>query len=83
MKFLLNFLDKDTFENLILYITSSEFSSNSNLLTLQISLNNTINNYNLISDLFYLFFSEYPKSLKEIIIISSIEINFYELKKFE
>ena len=75
----IGYLDKDTFENLILYITSSEFSSNSNLLTLQISLNNTINNYNLISDLFYLFFSEYPKSLKEIIIISSIEINFYEL----
>ena len=72
-------LDKDTFTNLLLYITSSEYSSISNLITLQISLNNNITNYDSISDLFYLLFTQYPKSLKEIIIISFIEINFHNL----
>ena len=72
-------LDKDTFTNLLLYITSSEYSSISNLITLQISLNNNITNYDSISDLFYLLFTEYPKSLKEIIIISYIKIDFKKL----
>ena len=72
-------LDKDTFTNLLLYLTSSEYSSISKLITLQISLNKNITNYDSVSDLFHLLFTDYPKSLKEITIISLIEIDYQKL----
>ena len=71
--------DLETFQNFLLYITSSDYSITSKLIILQISLNNTILDFSSIYDLFILLFTQYPKSLKEITVISNIEINIDEL----
>ena len=42
-------------------------------------MNNTILDFSSIYDLFILLFTQYPKSLKEITVISNIEINIDEL----
>jgi hypothetical protein len=49
---------------------------------LQITLNNTIINYSSVLDLITLWFTQYPKTLKNITIYSQIEINEQDLINF-
>ena len=71
--------DYETFQSFIYYITSHDYNIISKLSLLQITLNNTIINYSSVHHLFILLFTQYPKSLKKIIINSQIEINHQEL----
>ncbi len=80
----LNFLsigsfDNETFQSFIYYITSHDYNNISKLNVLQITLNNTIINYSSVHHLFILLFTQYPKTLKKIIINSQIEINHQDL----
>ena len=61
-------LDYETFDNLVDYLTSSEFGIRTKLLKLTIHLNNSLieANQGKLIDILTRLFTEYPKGLKEI-----------------
>ena len=75
-------LDYETFENLVNYLTSSDFGINSKLAQLKISLNNSlidIHEKNLY-DILLRLFTEYPKGLKELSLHTYLIVPYDELR---
>ena len=73
--------DYETFNCLVDYLTSSEYSLRANLIRLKISLNNSVIdiNKNKIYDAIIRLFMEYPKGLTEISIYTFLIISYKEL----
>ena len=68
-------LDYETFIYFIEYITSSQFSTHSNLLKLKINLSNSLLDIDNSYEYLIKLFTEYPKGLKEIGINTQFIIN--------
>ena len=68
-------LDYETFIYFIEYITSSQFSTHSNLLKLKINLSNSLLDIDNAYEYLIKLFTEYPKGLKEIGINTQFIIN--------
>ena len=68
-------LDYETFIYFIEYITSSQFSTHSNLLKLKINLSNSLLDIDDAYEYLIKLFTEYPKGLKEIGINTQFIIN--------
>ena len=68
-------LDYETFIYFIEYITSSQFSTHSNLLKLKINLSNSLLDIDNTYEYLIKLFTEYPKGLKEIGINTQFIIN--------
>ena len=68
-------LDYETFIYFIEYITSSQFSTHSNLLKLKINLSNSLLDIDNSYEYLIKLFTEYPKGLKEIGINTQFMIN--------
>ena len=68
-------LDYETFIYFIEYITSSQFSTHSNLLKLKINLSNSLLDIDDAYEYLVKLFTEYPKGLKEIGINTQFIIN--------
>ena len=71
--------DYETFNNLVYYLTSGEFSQRSKLNKLIITLNNSVFQINKIYDNMVQLYTEYPKELTEISIYTVLNISYNDL----
>ena len=74
--------DYETFDSLVDYLTSSDFGIRTKLLKLKISLNNSLVDVNQgkLYEILIRLFTEYPKGLKEISLISFLIISSEQLQ---
>ena len=68
-------LDVETFKSFVKLYCSNEFISKSKLNILVISLHYYIIDFSQFSDLFFNFYSKFPKELNELSLISNLKIN--------
>ena len=73
--------DKETFDEFVNYITSSDFGIHSSLNKLHITLNKYLINYNENKDNLIRLFTDYPKNLIEINIYTYLIIKYNDLKQ--
>ena len=71
--------DYETFDCLVKYLTSEEFSKISKLTQLKINLNNSVFQINKIYDNIIKLYTEYPKELTEICLYTSLNISYKQL----
>ena len=71
--------DYETFNSLVDYLTSGEFSQRSKLNKLVITLNNSVFQINKIYDNIVKLYTEYPKELTEILIYTVLNISYIDL----
>ena len=71
--------DYETFNSLVNYFTSGEFSKRSKLNKLKINLNNSVFQINNVYESIIKLYTEYPKELTEISIYSCLNISYDEL----
>ena len=71
--------DYETFNSLVNYFTSGEFSKRSKLNKLKINLNNSVFQINTVYELIVKLYTEYPKELTEISIYTCLSISYDEL----
>ena len=74
-------MDFETFNNLVNYLTSSDFGMRSNLTQLKISLNNSLIDFNeqKLYEILLRLFTEYPKRLTELSLYSFLLIPYEQL----
>ena len=73
--------DSETFEYFVEYITSIEFNIHSELISLQITLDNNILFINQCFDLLLRLLVEYPRNLEEICIYTNLIADYNSIKK--
>ena len=71
--------DYDTFKGFVDYFASGEFSKSSKLNKLKITLNNSVFEIDKVYKYLVKLFTEYPKSLTEISLFSSLTISYKDL----
>jgi hypothetical protein len=72
-------LDYITFNNLVKYLTSSEFNNKSKLKKLKLKLNNSVFQINKVYEIIIKLFTEYPKGLTEIKLYTYLSITNEQL----
>ena len=73
--------DLETFEYFVEYITSIEFNTHSELISLQITLGNSIIFIDQCFDLLLRLLVDHPRNLEEICLYTNLNADYYSIKK--